>query len=89
LYCYHVLYLSIDRDNENKNESFDYVDFYRHNREIFNKLVESASKMFYDGIIYLYNSNIANEMRKTYEKNYKQYLLCCMIRKTVKTASFS
>ena len=30
--------------------------------------------MMYDGMMYFYNSDIANQMRKYYEKSYKQYL---------------
>jgi hypothetical protein len=66
--------LSIDRDNEYKNERFDYADFYRHNIEKIYKLIESWYKMMHDGMMYFYNSDIVNQMRKYYEKSYKQYV---------------
>jgi hypothetical protein len=66
--------LSTGRGNEYKNERFDYRDFYRYNIEKITKLIESWFKMMHDGMMYFYNSDIANQMRKYYEKSYKQYL---------------
>lgn len=67
--------MSLDKDNAYKNKRFDYADFYRHNVEKISELIETWFKMMYDGVMYFYNSDIANQMRKYYEKSYKQYLI--------------
>jgi hypothetical protein len=61
--------VSIDND-----KSSDNTDFYRQNIENFNNFMEGLSKIFYDGFMYWYNSDLANKMRKDYENNYRQYL---------------
>ncbi|MGN6614561.1 MAG: hypothetical protein ACTHKC_05935 [Candidatus Nitrosocosmicus sp.] len=66
--------MSIDRDYEHKNERFNYADFYRHNIEKIYNLIESWFKMMHEGMMYFYNSDIVNQMRKYYEKSYKQYV---------------
>jgi hypothetical protein len=66
--------LSTDRDKDYKNERFDHADFYRHNTEKIYKLIESWFKMMYGAMMNFYNSDIANQMRKYYEKSYNQYL---------------
>ena len=50
------------------------MDLYRHNIENYNKFLVEIWKLFFGGFMYWYNSDTANQMRETYEENYKQFL---------------
>jgi len=56
-----------------KDKSSDYMDLYRHNIENYNKFLAEIWKLFFGGFMYWYNSDTANQLRETYEENYKQF----------------
>jgi hypothetical protein len=69
--------LSIKENNENnnpKNYQFDYTSFYREATENYYKFLADSWKIIINGIMYWNNSDLANQMRETYENNYKQLL---------------
>jgi hypothetical protein len=65
--------LTTDRDND-KNKQFDYASFYREATENYFKFLADTWKIVNNNFMYWYNSDLANQMRETYENNYKQFL---------------
>ena len=49
------------------------MDLYRHSIENYNKFLAEIWKLFFGGFMYWYNSDTANQMRETYEENYKHF----------------